>query len=88
MSIWVKICKYVDFIKKKCRKIPILVKIVSILDFDQNCQKNLDFGQNLPKCRFWSKLMKILILVKIFKKCRFDNDNDNDNDNEKIFIAK
>ena len=44
MSIWVKICKYLD-LGKNCRKISILV----------NIDENLDFGQNWWKSRFWSK---------------------------------
>ena len=31
----------------------------------------LDFGQNLPKCRFWSTLWKISILGKIFENLDF-----------------
>ena len=51
MSIWVKICKYLDF-GRNCRAISILV----------NNQENLDFGQSLWKSRFWSKLWKIFDL--------------------------
>ena len=58
-------------------KISILVKIDENLDFGQNCRKililvqfveNSRFWENLPKCRFWSKLKELLILVKILKR--------------------
>ena len=43
ISIWVKICKYLNF-GQKFRKLSILV----------NIYENLDLGLKLPKCRFWS----------------------------------
>ena len=64
MSIWVKICKYVD-LGQIFPKISILVKIFENIDFGdmveksqiwKNLSKNLDFGQT---CR------KLSILVKI-----------------------
>ena len=41
-----------------------MVKILEKFGIDEN----LDFGQNLWKCRFWSKFMKMSILVKIVGK--------------------
>ena len=64
MSIWVKICKYVDFGQKypktsffvKIFDNIFLVKFVEKSQIWSNLSKNLDFGQN---CR------KISILVEI-----------------------
>ena len=64
MSIWIKICKYVDFGQKypkyrflsKFLKISILVKIVGKSQIWSNLSKNVDFGQN---CRKFSILVKI-----------------------------
>ena len=57
---WVKIWS-------KFTKFSNLVKIFSILKEPEI----LELGQNLPKCRFWTKLQKMLIIVNLLKKCRF-----------------
>ena len=58
MSTWVKICKYLEFSQNfqksrfllKFSKILISAKIVE----NSEISKNIDVGQNSPKCRFWS----------------------------------
>ena len=69
MSIWVKICKYVD-IGNKYKEYRFFVIMFEDIDLSEKCRKIsnlsknldfekivkiLDFGQNLPKYRFCSK---------------------------------
>ena len=51
--------------------LPIWDKIFPKSWFWSKFPKNVDLGQNLQICRFWSKFLKISILVKIFEKSRF-----------------
>ena len=71
MSIWVKICKDVDFGRKYFPKISILVKFSKISVLEKIVERS----------KFWTKLSKILdfgrkfnkmsILVKIDKNLKF-----------------
>ena len=68
ISILVKVFESIDF-GEKCQKNPSnLVKFVEQSRFWTKLSKILDFGQDLKKCRFWSKYKKMFILVKIIKK--------------------
>ena len=78
---WSKFSKYLD-LGQNFRKIPRMVKIFEYLDFGQNFRKkailvkireNFKLGHNFRKTsilfetsRFWSKFLKISILVQIF----------------------
>ena len=72
MSFWVKICKYVDLgqfcffenidFGESCRKVSNLVKNLDLVKL----VRILDFDQNLKNCDFWSKY-KEMIFVKIIK---------------------
>ena len=74
MSIWVKICKYVDFGKKKFQiprylskssKISNLVKIVEKSQIWSNLSKNLDFSLTCRKFSILVKIFKNVDLIKI-----------------------
>ena len=45
----------------------IWVKTFEKSRFGSKLSEIVDFGQNLPKCRFWTKLQKMLIIVKFWK---------------------
>ena len=63
MSIWVKICKYVDF-RQTFPNISILVKILK--NIYQFSKKSI-LVKFVEKSRFWSKLTELSILDKIKK---------------------
>ena len=65
ISMLVKNVENLDF--DDFREISNLVKIFEQSRSWPKWSKILDFGQNLPKCRFWSKLEEILILIQIFE---------------------
>ena len=60
MSIWVKICKYLEF-GQNFPKISIFINIFKNIDFGENWWKIW----NLEKSWFWWKFTKMSILVKI-----------------------
>ena len=76
MSILDQTAENVDYIQnfRKCpfgttfANISILVKIVQKKSILVNIYENLDFGQNLWKSRFWSKLSENLDLGQQFRK--------------------
>ena len=82
MLILLKFSKDLDF-GQTFTKNSIGVKFFENIDFGWNCRKKFKFGQNFEKSRFWwklskivdfgqfTKMMKILLLVIIFGKCRF-----------------
>ena len=66
MSIWVKICKYVDLGKRNIQKCHFLSKFSKISILDKRTG-NSRFWSKVTKMLIWTKLQK-MIIVKIFEK--------------------